>query len=168
MTHTGVVLRQLHDAETELAKTYRSVAERQSADPGTHYPALTLAEQCDRHAERIRAWGERFGVRLHAPTAAAEPLAAVRDALKHTAAEVRGDRPSPGIALLHDLCLLHEKAQAAGIQWVVLGQVAQALRDRELLDQGTACHDETLTQIKWITTRVKEAAPQAVCVGPSE
>ncbi|MCK7624386.1 hypothetical protein MUU72_14955 [Streptomyces sp. RS10V-4] len=163
MNKTGALLRELHDAETDLAKTYRSVADRQAADAGTHYPARTVAEQCDRHAERIRAWAERFDVRIHAP-GTAEPLAAVRDALRHTAAEVRGDRPTPGLALLHDLCLLHEKAQAASIHWVVLGQVAQALRDRELLESGTACHDETLTQIKWITTRIKDVAPQAVAV----
>ncbi|WP_438485092.1 hypothetical protein [Streptomyces sp. S186] len=164
MNGTGALLRELHDAVTDLAKTCRGVAERQAADRGTYHPAHTVAAQCDRHAARVRAWGERFEVRLHAPAAAPEPLAAVRDAVRHTSAAFRGDRPEAGVALLHDLCHLHEKAQRVHIHWVMLGQVARALRERELLAEAAALHGETRTQIKWITTRIREAAPQAVVV----
>ncbi|MEW1653769.1 hypothetical protein [Streptomyces sp. NPDC093707] len=164
MNKTGAFLRELHDAERDLAATCRTVAARQAADRGTYYPAHTVAAQCDRHAEDIRAWGERFDVRIHAKAAPTEPMAAVPESVRRTAPEAHGKPPTPGIALLHDLCLLHEKAQAVHIHWTVLGQVARALRDRELLDQAAAHHDETRTQIKWITTRIREMAPQAVAV----
>ncbi|MER6051514.1 hypothetical protein ABT168_29410 [Streptomyces sp. NPDC001793] len=164
MNRPGALLRELHDAVTDLAKTCRSVAERQAADCGTYHPAHTVAAQCDRHAERVRAWGERFEVRLHAPTTAPEPLSAVRDAVRHTSAALRGDRREAGLALLHDLCHLHEKAQRVHIRWVMLGQVARALRECELLAEASALHDENRTQIKWITTRIREATPQAVTV----
>jgi hypothetical protein len=49
--------------------------------------------------------------------------------------------------------------------WTMLRQAALAARDRELLDAATACHGETLVQIKWLTTRIKEAAPQALATG---
>jgi hypothetical protein len=47
----------------------------------------------------------------------------------------------------------------------MLGQVAQALRDRELLSQVDALHRQVLTQIKWVKTKVKEATPQVVAAG---
>lgn len=44
----------------------------------------------------------------------------------------------------------------------MLGQVAQALRDHELLAKVSTLHGENLTQTKWIKTRIKEATPQAL------
>jgi hypothetical protein len=41
-----------------------------------------------------------------------------------------------------------------------LGQVAQAKRDRELLQTVDILHRQLLTQIKWLKTRLKEASPQ--------
>ena len=45
------------------------------------------------------------------------------------------------------------------------GQAAQAARDAELLETVTRCHTETELQVKWLTTRIKVAAPQALVVG---
>jgi len=45
------------------------------------------------------------------------------------------------------------------------GQAAQAARDAELLAVVTACHEETELQVKWLTTRIKVASPQALVVG---
>ena len=44
----------------------------------------------------------------------------------------------------------------------MLAQGAQAVKDAELLDTVTRCHDETLRTVKWATHRLKEAAPQAL------
>jgi hypothetical protein len=43
---------------------------------------------------------------------------------------------------------------------LALGQVAQAIPDQHLLDQVSVPHKQTLTQIKWLKTRITEACPQ--------
>ena len=48
--------------------------------------------------------------------------------------------------------------------WTVIGQAAQGARDKELLAAVQACEGETATQIKWLKTRMKQAAPQALLV----
>ncbi|MGZ4617548.1 MAG: hypothetical protein ACXV5Q_10515 [Frankiaceae bacterium] len=42
------------------------------------------------------------------------------------------------------------------------GQAARALRDSELLTVVSRCDGETATQLKWLRTRMKQAAPQAL------
>jgi hypothetical protein len=64
--------------------------------------------------------------------------------------------------LLRDLRQLFLMAHEANIHWIALGQVAQAVRDHDLLDEVTALHKQTLTQIKWLKTRIKEVSPQVL------
>jgi hypothetical protein len=42
------------------------------------------------------------------------------------------------------------------------GQAAQAARDADLLAVVHECHAEVELQVKWLTTRIKVAAPQAL------
>ncbi|HEX6945198.1 MAG TPA: hypothetical protein VF196_03325 [Casimicrobiaceae bacterium] len=72
------------------------------------------------------------------------------------------DAPPPAGSLLADLRELHLLYTRASIDWVILGQGAQAVRDRELLDAVTAGHAQTLRALKWTVTRIKAAAPQAL------
>ena len=46
----------------------------------------------------------------------------------------------------------------------MLGQAAQGVRDRELLEVVQGCEGETEIQLKWLRTRMKQAAPQALVV----
>jgi hypothetical protein len=55
-------------------------------------------------------------------------------------------------------------ANACDISWTLIGQAAQGARDRELMEVVNACEDQTATQIKWLKTRMKQAAPQALLV----
>jgi hypothetical protein len=48
--------------------------------------------------------------------------------------------------------------------WTLVGQAARGVRDHELLEVVTACEGETEIQLKWLRTRMKEAAPQALVV----
>jgi hypothetical protein len=48
--------------------------------------------------------------------------------------------------------------------WTLLGQAAQGARDRELLEVVQGCEGETEIQLKWLRTRMKQAAPQALVV----
>ena len=46
----------------------------------------------------------------------------------------------------------------------MIGQAAQGARDRELLETVNACEGQTATQIRWIRTRMEQAAPQVLLV----
>jgi hypothetical protein len=46
----------------------------------------------------------------------------------------------------------------------VVGQAAYGARDEELLGVVKACEQETAIQLKWLRTRMKQAAPQALVV----
>lgn len=48
--------------------------------------------------------------------------------------------------------------------WTLVGQAAQGARDRELLAVVSGCEGETATQLKWLCSRMEEAAPQALVV----
>ena len=64
MNKTGLLLAQLHDAETGLAAEYRAVAGRQAAEHDLYYLGHTLAAQCDQHAEAVRTIAGHFGTDL--------------------------------------------------------------------------------------------------------
>ena len=55
-------------------------------------------------------------------------------------------------------------ASECDIAWTVIGQAAQGVRVRELYAVVQRCEGETATQLKWLRTRMKEAAPQALVV----
>jgi hypothetical protein len=46
----------------------------------------------------------------------------------------------------------------------MIGQAAQGAGDKELLKVVDSCEGQTATQIKWLRTRMKQAAPQALLV----
>jgi hypothetical protein len=156
----GQLLNDLHDAETDLAHQYRVVAEREAAEHDVYYLCHTLASQADEHAEHVRRVAERFGEELSEP--GADRLTNVLAGARHKASELLGRRPEAGLLLLRDLRELYLMAEEVNVHWLALGQVAQAVRDHALLDEVSDLHKQTLTQIKWLKTRIKEAAPQVL------
>lgn len=64
--------------------------------------------------------------------------------------------------MLRDLRELYLMAEEADVHWLALGQVAQAVRDHNLLDEVSDLHKQTLTQIKWLKTKLKEPTPQVL------
>ncbi|MCC3655576.1 hypothetical protein LIX60_29775 [Streptomyces sp. S07_1.15] len=160
-TGTGTLLAELHEAEEALAREFHRVAERQAADHGTHYPCLTLAAQCEEHAARLRTAAGRHGRDLSEPRHS-EPLSHLLDAVRRKSSERRGHHTSAGQLLLRDLRHLLLAAQEVSLLWLLLGQVARAVRDQELLDDAEELHPETLGQIGWLTTRLKNTAPQVL------
>jgi hypothetical protein len=69
--------------------------------------------------------------------------------------------------LLHSLKQLYLQAQEVSWHWIVAGQLAQATRNGDFLSLVDELHRETLTQVKWLKTQVKQASPQALVVGSS-
>ena len=68
------------------------------------------------------------------------------------------------MGLLRDMQDLYLMASACDTSWTMIGQAAQGLRDRELLEVVNSCEMETYNQMKWIRTRMKVAAPQTLIV----
>lgn len=160
MNKIGQLLDDLHDAETALARQYRVVAERQAAEQEVHYICITMAEQADEHAEHVRRAADQFGKQLSEP--GAERLTNVLGGLRHKTSELIGRRPEAGLLLLRDLRELFLMAQEANVHWLALGQVAQAVRDHDLLDEVSDLHKQTLAQIKWLKSKLKESTPQVL------
>lgn len=55
-------------------------------------------------------------------------------------------------------------ASECDISWTMIGQAAQGVRDNELFEVVSTCDGETSTQLKWLKTRMKQAAPQTLIV----
>jgi hypothetical protein len=53
-------------------------------------------------------------------------------------------------------------AAGTSVDWELLGQVAQAAKDEELLSLTSRCHPETLRQMRWANAMLKELSPQVL------
>jgi hypothetical protein len=164
MNKVGMALKELYRAEEELADEYVKVGERLAAEHDVWYDCKRFAEQCHAHASAVRAFAERHEEQLPPPDDATVGETTTA-ALRHKLSEMLGRRPESGLLLLHSLRQLYLQAQEVSFHWIVAGQLAQATRDGELLAVVDDLHRETLTQIKWLKTQVKQASPQALVVG---
>lgn len=142
----------LHRAETELADAFRQVAEAHADEPDVTIQCRRLARQCDAHAERLGPFAERYG-----EDADDEP--------ERLHSELFTGTRQGGLGLLRDLHDLYLMACECDITWTLVGQAAQGARDEDLLGVVSDCEGETSIQATWLTTRMKQAAPQALVVG---
>jgi hypothetical protein len=164
MNKVGMALKELYRAEEELADEYVKAGERLAAEHDVWYDCRQFAEQCHRHADEVRRFAERHDEQLP-PSDDATVGETTTAALRHKLSEMLGRRPESGLLLLHSLRQLYLQAQEVSFHWIIAGQLAQATRDPELLAVVDDLHRETLTQIKWLKTQVKQASPQALVVG---
>lgn len=141
----------LHRAQEELAKAFREVGEGHRDEHDVFHQCQRLAKQCDAHAESLAPFARRYG-----EDAPDEP-----ERLHSTLFE--GTREGP-LGLLRDLHDLYLMACECDITWTLVGQAAQGARDAELLEVVQTCEGETATQLKWLKSRMKEAAPQVLVV----
>jgi hypothetical protein len=141
----------LHRAEEELAKAFREVGEGHADEQDVFHQCRRLARQCDEHARLLGPFAERYG-----EDAADEP-----ERLHSTL--FQGTREG-ALGLLRDLHDLYLMASESDMTWTLVGQAAQGARDTELLDVVQSCEGDTATQLKWLKSRLKETAPQALVV----
>jgi hypothetical protein len=104
-----------------------------------HPDEADVVRQCRRLARRCDEHAERL-----------EPFA--------------GESPETEPDLLADLHDLYRRAAHCDMAWTLAGQAAQGTRDRELFEVVQGCEGETAIQLKWLRTRLKQAAPQALVV----
>jgi hypothetical protein len=164
MNKIGTALKELYRAEEDLADEYVKVGERLAAEHDVWYDCKRFAAQCHMHADAIRPFASAHEERLP-PADAATVGETTTAALRHKLSEALGRRPESGLLLLRSLRQLYLQAQEVSFHWIVAGQLAQATRDHELLAVVDELHRETLTQIKWLKTQVKQSSPQALVVG---
>lgn len=149
--HLANYLGYLHTAEINLAEGFRKVADGHAEEDDVYHTCNTLAKQCETHAEQLKPFVDRYG-----EEAPEEPNRLYHDLFDETR--------SGGLGLLRDLHDLYLMASTCDISGTMIGQAAQGARDRELLEIVNACDGQTATQIKWLRTRMKQAAPQALLV----
>jgi len=151
MPHLAHYLGLLHKAQANLAAAFREVADGHPEEVDVVHICNRLAQECDRHAEQLAPFVERYGEdppeepdRLHSEI-------------------FKGSR-SGGLGLLRDLQDLYLMAAECDISWTLVGQAAQGLRDDDLLEVVQSNEQGTALQLKWLRTRMKQAAPQALVV----
>jgi hypothetical protein len=149
--HLANYLGYLHRAALDLAEGFRKVGEAHAAEVDVYHTCLTLAKQCEAHAEKLKPFVDRYGEEKPE-----EPEQLYHEFFKQTR--------SGSLGLLRDMQDLYMMASACDISWTMIGQAAQGLRDRELLEVVYSCEMETANQMKWIRTRMKVAAPQTLIV----
>ena len=149
--HLANYLELLGRAQDQLAQALREVGKAHSDEADIFTQCQLQAEVCDRHSGQLRPFAERY-----AEKAPDEP--------ESMHAELFQGPRSGGLGLLRDLHDLYVSAAHCDITWTLVGQAAQGVRDNELLEVVRRCEGETSTQLKWLRTRMKAAAPQALVV----
>jgi hypothetical protein len=158
----GLVLRALHHGEQHLADELTAVAQRHRVEHEVHHVATDLAAWSTEHVRRLADAAAGHGLDLAAPAGPAGDgggdglLAGIRMRMS----EMTGRRPEPGLLLLRDLRHLHLAAAENSLYWEMLAQAAQATRDTGLLALVSGCHPQTLRQIRWANTLIKDLSPQ--------
>ena len=155
-----IAIREVGAAEAELADLLLRVGERHRVDHDVFHMSRTLAAKSRESLRSLAGVAGSYGVELD--LAAGGPSEGPRRMLREKSSELLGGRPEAALLLLRDLREVHLQAAAASIDWVLLGQGAQAVRDADLLAVVTSRHPFALKTLKWTTTRLKEAAPQVL------
>ncbi|GGS29786.1 hypothetical protein GCM10010269_80520 [Streptomyces humidus] len=158
MNGLNLTLRALHHGEKHLAGQLTAVAERHRTEHEIHHVATDLAVWSRDHVAHLAETADARGVHLGGSSGAS--TAGVLSALREKAAEAMAHRPEPGLLLLRDLRELHLGAAENSLHWEMLAQAAQAARDERLLVLVSRCHPQTLRQMRWTNTMIKNLAPQ--------
>lgn len=152
----ATALRDLHRDETGLAAALLQVADRHPADPELHHGGRDLARWSHQHVADLAGTGRRYGLDLGAaPAEDGAQLGLPPD-----------DEGDPGLLLLADLRDLHRRTAGVALDWEIVAQAAQALRDRELLTLAQASSAQTQRQLAWSKALLKASAAQIMTSPP--
>jgi hypothetical protein len=149
--HLAHYLGLLHKAQLDLAAAFRQVRDAHVDESDVYHLCGVLAAQCEAHAERLQPFAERYG-----EDAPDEPDRLHSELFKGTR--------EGGLGLLRDLHDLYLMATECDMAWTLVGQAAQGIRDAELFEVVQGCEGATGAQLLWLTSRMEEAAPQALVV----
>jgi hypothetical protein len=149
--HLAHYLRLVHTAENRLADAYDRVAADHGDEPDIAHLTRRLAAQCREREQAIEPFADDYA--KHAPD---EP-----DRLH---SDLFGGTRTGGLGLLRDLHDLQLMATECEIAWTVIGQAAYGARDEALLALVGRSEQQVRGQLRWLRSRIKQAAPQALVV----
>jgi hypothetical protein len=155
----GLVLRELHRSENDLAHELLQVADRHQVDHEIYHVARDLAGWSQRHVTEIAAVAGDYGEHLD-PEPHGESNLAQRALDK--ASELAGRTRTPGLLMLRDLREVYMKASGVSADWEMLAQAAQGIRHTDLLALTERCHPDTLRQLRWANAKLKESSTQVL------
>lgn len=158
----GMAIRELHRAENDLAGELLQVSDRHKADHEIFYLGRDLARWSQQHVRELARVGQDYGVDLDPePEEDTKLVAKVRQ----KGSELLGRHHDPALLLLADLRRIHRMAAGVSLDWEILAQTAQALKDTELLGVAKDCHPRTLRQLRWANAQLKVQSAQAMVTG---
>jgi hypothetical protein len=158
----GAAIEELHRAENDLAGALLNVSDRHKVDHEIFYVARDIARWSQEHVRLLSAVGHDYGLDLDGDP---QDEATILARMKQKGAELTGRFHGPALLLLADLRHIHGTAAGVSLDWEVLAQTAQAMKDTELLSTAQECHPETLRQMRWANAKVKETAAQIMVTG---
>jgi hypothetical protein len=151
-----LLLQLLRHAEGDVAKDLLAIGERHKTEHEVYHVTRDLAAWSTEHIRLLLDQAGRRGLSLDEDSGAPSPLASLRE----KAAEVIGRRPEPGLLLLRDLRRIHLDCVGLSVDWEMLAQTAQGLKDDELLALSQRCHPDALRQARWANSMIKVMSPQ--------
>src|SRR4051812_12950684 len=158
----GAAIEELYRSENDLARELLSLSDQQKVDQEVFYVARDIARWSQEHVRRLAEVGHDYGLDLD-PAPEGEPSLMAR--MKQKGAELTGRFHEPGLLLLAGLRHIHRSAAGVSLDWEVLAQTAQAMKDEKLLALAQGCHPQTLRQLRWANAKVKEASAQIMVTG---
>ena len=156
----GRMIEMAHGSTSDLADDLRSVAERHATDHAVYHVGRLLADRFDELASSLEPFAEQYGQRVGG--ADDDGLHELAERIRRGSAALLGNSEATGLLLLRDLRDLATEAHGVQMDWTVLKQSALVARDQPLLQAATRGMDETKRVVVWLTTRIKESAPQIV------
>jgi len=147
----------LHGSTLDLAETLSTIAQRHATDHDLFHMGRLLSKRCAGLGPLL----EPFRIQEPRDDAGrAEESLSTPSTVRRGVGEVSDAAGQPGPILLRDLREAEIEAHACVTGWVVVHQGAMAARDQTLLDVCAVGMDETRRIERWLTTRIKESAPQ--------
>lgn len=157
----AMAIEELHRSESKLARRLRAASARHRAEHEIHHVALDLAQWSDEHVRGLADIGARHGLSLSTGVGHLDVRHAA-DVVQQGIGTALGRRPEIGVVLLADLRRLHRTAAGVSMDWELLAQGAQAIRDEELPSLATSAHPDTLRQMRWANAMLKTLSPQVL------
>ncbi len=138
-------------AERALADAFVLVGFRHATEPEMANAARLHSNWCKEHKSALQSPAERYGAKRS------------REGERLRRALFRGRRlGSFGLLRdLHDLLVLATFVHAG---WMALLQAARVERDTDLEKTCRNCDTETVRQMSWLETKLRQIAPQALTV----
>jgi hypothetical protein len=159
MSKLPLVLRELHRSETSLARDLLALADRHRVDHEVFHVARDIARWSQIHVRKLAEVSARYRTKLNPSPRWEIPATGVLSRRVSTALR---RRPETGLLLLADLRRVHRKAAGVSLDWELLAQAAQAMKERPLLDLAQDCHPQTLRQMRWANAHLKVTSPQVI------